>query len=91
MKILFLLFAGLLVSGCIGETLFTIKFLQYKQSDVIICYINYINYKLKQRRKRMSNDMLDFMREFDIDIGLWVHAPVSKKDFDKEEQNEQQC
>ena len=35
LKILPILFAGLLVSGCVGETLFTIGPVQYKQSDLI--------------------------------------------------------
>ena len=47
LKILPIIFAGLLVSGCIGETLFTLGPINYKQSDMVTT-----PYKLYQLDKK---------------------------------------
>ena len=54
LKILPILFAGLLVSGCVGETLFTIGPVQYKQSDVITT--PYKLYQLQTKAKEKKNE-----------------------------------
>ena len=54
LKILPIIFAGLLVSGCVGETLFTIGPVQYKQSDVITT--PYKLYQLQTKAKEKKNE-----------------------------------
>ena len=54
LKILPILFAGLLVSGCIGETLFTLGPVQYKQSDLVTT-----PYKLYQLDKKVKEKKKD--------------------------------
>ena len=49
LRILPLLTAGFLLSGCIGETLFTAGPLQFKQSDLVTKLAKII--KLKEERK----------------------------------------
>ena len=54
LKILPILFAGLLVSGCVGETLFTIGPVQYKQSDLITT--PYKIYNITKPKKEKTNE-----------------------------------
>ena len=49
-----LLTAGFLLSGCIGETLFTIGPVQYKQSDLITTPAKI--YKLQKDKKEKTNE-----------------------------------
>ena len=54
LKVLPLLFAGLLLSGCVGETLFTIGPVQYKQSDLITT--PYKIYNITKPKKEKTNE-----------------------------------
>ena len=54
LKILPILFAGLLVSGCVGETLFTIGPIQYKQSDIVTT--PYKLYQLQNKAKEKTDE-----------------------------------
>ena len=54
LRILPLLTAGFLLSGCIGETLFTIGPVQYKQSDLITT--PYKIYNITKPKKEKTNE-----------------------------------
>ena len=54
LRILPIIFAGLLVSGCIGETLFTIGPVQYKQSDLITT--PYKIYNITKPKEEKTNE-----------------------------------
>ena len=54
LRILPIIFAGLLVSGCIGETLFTVGPVQYKQSDLITT--PYKIYNITKPKKEKTNE-----------------------------------
>ena len=54
LRILPLLIVGFLLSGCIGETLFTIGPVQYKQSDLITT--PYKIYNITKPKKEKTNE-----------------------------------
>ena len=54
LRILPLITAGFLLSGCIGETLFTIGPVQYKQSDLITT--PYKIYNITKPKKEKTNE-----------------------------------
>ena len=55
-RILPLITAGLLLSGCIGETLFTAGPLQFKQSDLVTTPAKILIKKEKDKEKEEKNN-----------------------------------
>ena len=54
LKVLPLLTAGFLLSGCIGETIFTAGPLQFKQSDIVTTPAKI--YKLQKEKEEKNNE-----------------------------------
>ena len=54
LKVLPLLTAGFLLSGCIGETIFTAGPLQFKQSDIVTTPAKI--YKLQKEKEEKTNE-----------------------------------